>query len=89
MKKTHLRADSRTNTFMLICKKVAKASEKKIENITAKSLVPEKAFNSLVSRQEVQKLLQAMPSKQSAKVEWRKDLTAQETLEQLWPKKKK
>ena len=88
MKNTHLRADSRTNTYLLICKKVAKASEKKIETVTAKTRVPEKAFNSMVSRQEVQKLLRAMPGKQSSKVEWREDLTIQELTDQLWPKKK-
>ncbi len=85
MKKTRLRADNKTNTYLLICKKVAKALEKEIEKITAKTRVPHEAFNSLISRMEVQKHLKAM----RLDVEWREDLTVQELANLLWPKKEK
>jgi hypothetical protein len=85
MKKTRLRADTKTNTYLLICKKVAKALEKEIEKITAKTQVPHAAFNSVISRMEVRKHLRAM----RLDVEWREDMTVQELTNLLWPKKVK
>lgn len=85
MKKTRLRADNKTNTYLLICKKVAKALEKEIEKITAKTRVPHEAFNSVISRMEVRKHLRAM----QCDVVWREDLTVQDLTNELWPKKKK
>ena len=89
MKQSRIRAVSRTNTFLLLCKKVASATGQNIEAVTAKSDVPEVAFRSLVSRREVQKTLKEMTHVEYSKVEWHKSLTTKELLDLLWPPSKK
>lgn len=82
MKKTRLRSDSRTNTFLLICKKVSKFGSLEIEKVTASTLVSQGAFNSLISRFDVKKLL-GTPRRQ---IEWHSKMKTKDLLELLWPK---
>ena len=87
MKPSRLNPDTRENTYLLLCAKVAKQSQMEIENVTGSTHVPEEAFNSFMPRNTVRKLHKKILAERGD-MDWSRGLTIGAIVDYFWPKEK-